>query len=205
MSWLNHAGLIRNDNDNALSGSSVVTFLDNHDTGKEHDKWVTKDFHIGYAYLLTHEGRPCIFYPHFFGDTQYDASDKSKSVAAPIWLKDDLKKLIEIRKNYLGGSITVLSETGNPYPSQNCANLYIARRQGNGIKDGAIIAINNNNEDHKSMWVTVNAPGFSDWSGKTLVNAFNTSETITVQSDGRLEIGAPARSYSVWILQEEME
>ena len=55
MSWLNHAGMVRNNSGNALSGTSVVTFLDNHDTGKEHDKWVTKDYHLGYAYILTHE------------------------------------------------------------------------------------------------------------------------------------------------------
>lgn len=205
MSWLNHAGLVRNNNDNSLPGTSVVTFLDNHDTGKEHDKWVTKDFHLGYAYLLTHEGRPCVFYPHFFGDTQYDASDKSKSVTAPSWLKDSLKELIKIRKTYLGGIITVLSENGNPYPSQNCSNLYIARRQGNGIKDGAIVAINNNNTERKAMWVTVNASGFTDWSGKKLVNVLNTSETVTVQADGRVEISAPARSYSIWVLQTDLE
>ena len=36
MSWLNHAGLVRNNAGNSLPGTSVVTFLDNHDTGKEH-------------------------------------------------------------------------------------------------------------------------------------------------------------------------
>ena len=55
------------------------------------------------------------------------------------------------------------------------------------------------------MWVTVNAPGFTDWSGKKLVNALNTSETVTVQADGRVEISAPARSYSVWVLQTDLE
>ncbi len=204
MSGLNHAGMVRNASGYALHGTSIVTFLDNHDTGKEHDKWVAKDFHLGYAYLLTHEGRPCIFYPHFFGDMQYDASDRTKFVATPQWLKDSLKKLIEVRKTYLGGIISVLSEIGNPYPSENCSNLYIARRQGNGTKDGAIIVLNNNDSNAMSMWVTVNADGFSDWSGKTLVNVLNTAETATVQADGRVALGAPARSYSIWVLQEDL-
>ena len=204
MSWLNHAGLVRNNAGNSLPGTSVVTFLDNHDTGKEHDKWVTKDFHLGYAYLLTHEGRPCIFYPHFFGDTIVDADDSTKTVTPPSWLKDCLKDLIAIRKTYLGGSLVVLSEIGNPYPSGDVQDVYIARRQGNGTKDGAIIVLNNNDTNTKSLWVTVNATGFSDWSGLTLVNVLNTTETVTVQADGRVELGAPARSYSIWVKQSDL-
>ena len=204
MSWLNHAGLVRNNAGNSLPGTSVVTFLDNHDTGKEHDKWVTKDFHLGYAYLLTHEGRPCIFYPHFFGDTIVDADDSTKTVTPPSWLKDCLKDLIAIRKTYLGGSLVVLSEIGNPYPSGDVQDVYIARRQGNGTKDGAIIVLNNNDTNTKSLWVTVNATGFSDWSGLTLLNVLNTTETVTVQADGRVELGAPARSYSIWVKQSDL-
>jgi len=34
MAWLNHAGLVRNNSGNSLPGNSVVTFVDNHDTGK---------------------------------------------------------------------------------------------------------------------------------------------------------------------------
>lgn len=199
MSWLNHAGMVRNSGGNALPGTSIVTFVDNHDTGKEHDKWVTKDYHLGYAYILTHEGRPCVFYPHFFGVTQYDAGNTSVSVTAPTWLKESMKQLISIRKLYLGGVVTVLSEIGNPYPAENVSNLYIARRQGNGTKDGAIIVLNNHDTSTKSMWVTVNAAGFTDWSNETLVNVLNTSERVTVQADGRVELNAPARSYSVWV------
>jgi len=204
MSWLNHAGLVRNNAGNSLPGSSVVTFLDNHDTGKEHDKWVTRDFHLGYAYLLTHEGTPCLFYPHFFGDTQKDANNASYTVTAPSWLKNSLKQLIQIRKTYLGGSLVVLSEIGNPYPSENVKNLYIARRQGNGTKDGAIIVLNNNDSQRKAMWITVNAAGFSNWANQTLVNVLNTSETVKVEADGRVELGAPARSYSIWVKKSDL-
>lgn len=204
MSGLNHAGMVRNNTGNALPGTSIVTFLENHDTGKEHDKWVTKDFHLGYAYILTHEGRPCIFYPHFYGVTQHDASNTSKTTTAPVWLKESIKKLISIRKQYLGGVVIVLSEIGNPYPAGNVSNLYIARRQGNGIKDGAIIVLNNHDTETKSMWVTVNAAGFTDWSNQTLVNVLNTTEQVTVQADGRVELSAPARSYSIWVKASDL-
>lgn len=204
MSWLNHAGMIRNSSGNALPATSVVTFLDNHDTGKEHDKWVTKDFQLGYAYILTHEGRPCLFYPHFYAVTQHDAGGNNATVAAPIWLKESITKLISVRKLYLGGGLVVLSEVGNPYPAENTNDLYIARRQGNGEKDGAIIVLNNNDTQSKAMWVTVNTSGFTDWAGQKLVNVLNTAETVTVQADGRAEFSASARSYSIWVKESDL-
>ena len=204
MAWLNHAGMVRNSGGNALSGTSVVTFLDNHDTGKEHDKWVMKDFQLGYAYMLTHEGKPCVFYPHFYSVTQHDAGGNDATATAPVWLKESITKLISVRKLYLGGQLTVLSEVGNPYPADVTSNLYIARRQGNGTKDGAIIVLNNNDSQTKSMWVTVNASGFSDLIGEKLVNVLNTAETITVQADGRAEFFAPARSYSIWVKESDL-
>ena len=83
--------------------------------------------------------------------TQHDASDSSVTVTAPAWLKESITQLIAIRKQYLGGIVTVLSEIGNPYPAENVSNLYIARRQGNGTKDGAIVVLNNHDTDAKSM------------------------------------------------------
>ena len=47
MSRLAHAGMIRGF---GLPVDNVVTFVDNHDTGKEHDKWLVKDYALAYAY-----------------------------------------------------------------------------------------------------------------------------------------------------------
>ncbi len=46
----------------------AVTFLDNHDTEPaSHDDPHPTDFvAAGYAYLLTHPGKPCVFWPHLF-------------------------------------------------------------------------------------------------------------------------------------------
>lgn len=198
MSWLNHAGMIRNNSGNELSGTSVVTWLDNHDTGKEHDKWVTKDWHMGYAYILTHEGRPCIFYPHYFGVTMVDNHDSNIQVNVPTWLKNNINELLFVRKTYLGGGLEVLTEVGNPWPSSNTYDVYVARRDGNACKDGAIVCINNAYEE-KGVWVTVNATGMSNWSNTTLKNAI-TGETTTVYSDGRAYIKAPSRGYAIYVL-----
>lgn len=203
MRWLNHAGMVRNNNGYALSGTSVVTWLDNHDTGKEHDKWVTKDWHMGYAYILTHEGRPCIFYPHYYGVTLVDNHDASITLNIPSGLKEDINKLLFVRTTYLGGGLEVLTETGNPYPSANAADVYVARRNGNGTKDGAIVVINNSYST-KGVWVTANASGFSNWSNSTLANAF-TGTTTPVYNDGRVYVEAPARGYAVYVQSGDYE
>jgi len=206
MSWLNHAGMVRNSDPNGqLPGTSVVTFVDNHDTGKEHDKWVTKDYKMAYAYTLTHEGRPCVFYPHYYGVTQIDAHDPSFTVTAPSSLQEDINKLIFARKTYLGGSLSVLSETGNPYPSGDTYNVYAARRQGNGVKDGAIIVINNHDSETKGLWVDSSPSGFSNLANTTLINAFDSTQTATVYGDGRVYVSAPSRGYDIWVKESDYE
>jgi alpha-amylase len=202
MNWLNHAGMVRNADGNSLPGTSIVTFLENHDSGKEHDKWVTKDWHLGYAYILTHEGRPCIFYPHLYGVTLVDNHDASIQVEIPASLKEDIKKLVFARKTYLNGTLSVLSESGNPNPSSDTHDVYVARRQGNGTKDGAIVVINNGTST-KGLWVDATPQGWSDWSNKTLINAFDDNQTTQVYSDGRVWVEAPARGYAVYVLQDD--
>ncbi|KAH7372909.1 hypothetical protein KP509_17G028300 [Ceratopteris richardii] len=46
----------------------AVTFIDNHDTGSTQRHWSFPDDKVllGYVYILTHPGIPCIFYDHFF-------------------------------------------------------------------------------------------------------------------------------------------
>ncbi len=203
MAWLNHAGMVRNNSGNGLPGTSVVTFVDNHDTGKEHDKWLTKDFDMAYAYILTHEGRPCVFYPHYFGVTQIDAHNSSYQVTAPSSLQDDINKLNFVRKNYLGGTLNVLSQTGNPWPSGDTYHVYAARRQGNGTRDGAIVVINNHDSQTKGLWVDSSPSGFSNWANTTLVNAYDNTQTTQVYADGRVYVSAPSRGYSVWVKQSD--
>ncbi|MGH1363969.1 MAG: T9SS type A sorting domain-containing protein [Calditrichia bacterium] len=203
MKNLNNAGMVRNNQGNGLPGTSIVTFVDNHDTGKEHDKWVTKDWDMAYAYTVTHEGRPCIFYSHFYGVTQVDAHNSSYTVTPPSSLKDDLKKLIHVRKNYLGGGLTVLSDVGNPWPSGDTYHVYAARRAGNGTRDGAIVVINNHDSQTKGLWVDSSPSGWGNWANTTLVNAFDNTQTTQVYGDGRVYVSAPARGYAVYVKQSD--
>ncbi|HBG88409.1 MAG TPA: alpha-amylase [Marinilabiliaceae bacterium] len=202
MTELNHAGMVRNNNGYGLPPSSVVTFLENHDTGKEHDKWVTKDWLLGYAYILTHEGRPCVFYPHLYGVTLHDYNDKSKKVNIPAELQEEIVKLIQIRSAYLDGPLSVLSKSGNPYPAYETANMYVARRQGNDAKSGAIIVINNSYST-KGLWVDSTPASWPNWAGKTLVNAFNNKDATVVYNDGRVWLEAPPRGYTIYIPESD--
>ena len=201
MSWLNHSGMVRNNGGESLPGTSVVTWIDNHDTGKEWDKWVTKDWTMGYSYILFHEGRPCLFYPHYYGGTLHSNHNGHEEWLTIPSLKGPIDDLMFIRETYLGGGLEVLTETGNPYPSNDVENVYVARRHGNGAKDGAILVINNANTE-KGIWVDVNATGFSSWTGKTLKNAFDGS-SLPVYSSGRAYFSAPARGYSIYVLADD--
>jgi alpha-amylase len=203
MRSLNHAGMVRNNQGNSLPGTSVVTFVDNHDTGKEHDKWLTQDWDMAYAYILFAEGRPTVFYPHFYGVTQVDAHNSSYTVTAPSSLQDDIKKMIHVRKTYLGGTMMVPSDTGNPYPSGDAADVYVARRQGNGTKTGAILVLNNHASQTKGLWVDNAASGYTNWANATLVNALTGSGTTQVYSDGRVYVSAPPRGFAVYVPQSE--
>ena len=49
--------------------SRAVTFLENHDTGPPQNHWPfpADRLALGYAYVLTHPGIPCVFGPHVWG------------------------------------------------------------------------------------------------------------------------------------------
>ncbi len=202
MKQLNHAGLIRNKEGHHLPASSVVTFIENHDTGKEHDKWISKDWHLAHAYMLTHEGRPCLFYPHLYGVTLEDMAERSITQEIPAQVAEEIRKLSYIRRTYLGGKLEVLSQTGNPQPTENISNIYVARRQGNQSKDGAIIVINNSPRE-KELWVDATPAGFTPWIGAELVNAFHPEQTTMVDFNGRVRVSAPARGYAIYILKSD--
>jgi len=209
MWWLNHSGLIRDDGGNSIPDGYVVTFLENHDTGKEHYNWVTRDWHMGYAFILFAQGRPCVFYAHYFGDTLKDAGDKNLYIVPNPNLKNHINELIKIRSRYLDGEMEVLTEIGSPYPFERIDNVFIARREGKfPEKPGAILVINNSFTDTLGVWVTTNVQGWSPLTNQVLVNILEgdrfgvrkTGKTYRVQGDGRVELFAPPRGYAIYAI-----
>lgn len=202
MRQLNHAGMIRNNTGYALPPQSVVTFLENHDTGKEHDKWVTRDWHLGHAYILTHPGRPCLFYPHLYGVTLEDMADRSIQQPVPATVGDDIRKLVNVRNTYLGGMLSVLSDHETALPQENLAHVYIARRQGNQQKQGAVVVLNNSFET-RGLHVQVNTDGFDHWTGQKLVDLINPGAEAWVDENGEVFLSAPGRGYAIFVREED--
>jgi len=118
-----------NNNLNELNGdmllkrdpSKAVTFVTNHDTDIIWNKM------LAYAYILTHEGYPCIFYRDY-----------------EEWLdKNRLNNLIWIHNQKATGSTTVLYTDNDEY---------IARRNGS---PGLVVYINNSN-NWAERWIQTN-------------------------------------------------
>ncbi len=102
----------------------AVTFVANHDTDEIWNKM------LAYAYILTHEGYPTIFY-----------SDYEE------WLdKERLNNLIWIHNNKATGNTTILYTDNDEY---------LARRNGYNGNPGIVVYINNSN-NWTERWISTN-------------------------------------------------
>lgn len=101
----------------------AVTFVTNHDTDEIWNKL------LAYAYILTHEGYPCIFYRDY-----------------EEWLnKDQMNNLIWIHNNLAGGSTNILYADNDEY---------VARR--NGYNNAGLVVYINNADTWQERWVETN-------------------------------------------------
>ncbi len=115
----------------------AVTFVTNHDTDEIYNKM------LAYAYILTHEGYPTIFYEDY-----------------ESWLdKSKLNNLIWIHNNKATGNTSILYADNDEY---------IARRNGYGGEPGLIVYINNSN-NWLERWVPTNwsSTGIKDYTGNS--------------------------------------
>lgn len=102
----------------------AVTFVTNHDTDEIWNKM------LAYAYILTHEGYPCVFYQDY-----------------ESWLdKSKLDNLIWIHNNKATGNTSILYTDNDEY---------IARRNGYGGNPGLVVYINNSS-NWVERWVPTN-------------------------------------------------
>ncbi|BDD12038.1 alpha-amylase (plasmid) [Fulvitalea axinellae] len=102
----------------------AVTFVSNHDTNEIWNKM------LAYAYILTHEGLPCIFYRDY-----------------EEWLdKDKINNLIWIHNNLAGGSTDILHADNDEY---------VAKRNGHDGKPGLIVYLNNS-DNWQERWIPTN-------------------------------------------------
>jgi alpha-amylase len=104
----------------------AVTFVENHDTARKEP--VVLDKLLGYAFVLTMEGRPCVYYEDY----------------AVHGLKPGIDALIAARRELAGGSSTVLHAD---------EDLLIVQRNGHEDRPGLILVLNDG-QAPRQAWVT---------------------------------------------------
>ncbi len=151
-----------------------VTFVENHDTDKDHP--VVYDKMLAYAFMLTHEGTPTIFWKDYY----------NYNLARP-GQPNGIHKLMWVHKNLAVGNTELLYHDND---------LYVAQRTGD---PGLLIAINDSPNMQKSVTL------FSKWKNRELTrHAYRSSPNssggnpITTDSDGRVEISVPPRGYIIY-------
>lgn len=141
----------------------AVTFVANHDEDNIFD-----GKNLAYAYILTHEGYPCIFYRDY-----------------EEWLdKDDLDDLIYIHKWRATGNTSILYVDNDEY---------IARRNGWNGNSGLIVYINNSDQPQQHTVQTNWGAGT-----KVMDFTFNSGWWCTTNANGEITINVPPNGYTIW-------
>ena len=202
-----NAGMVAAANStNMITGSNVITFLNNHDYRKAYEP-VWNDQILAYAYLLTNNqiGLPCVFYPEYFGIQPNEHYPN-------VNLKTQIDELISIHKTYIFGSSAIdhLNRHSTGYhqffnSGDGSKILIYQMAAGVGGKE-IIVAINFGSTD-LDMWHAINFDVDDDGTnnygtGQTFTEVTNnsTSSTLTVFSPNNdVNIKLPAKSYAVWV------
>jgi alpha-amylase len=160
----------------------AVTFVDNHDFRGDGNVAIVNDKMLAYAFILTHEGYPCVFWQDYYAWGLGRAGEK-----------DGIAALVRVHEDHAAGSTTVLHVDDD---------LYIMQRSGMGEQKGLIFVLNNRGEAWSGAWVTTqwNDTKFIPvaWGGR---DTRNPQEQKT-GGDGRGEFYAPPRGYAVYVSGE---
>lgn len=171
MRWLWNSGMVFE------SPMHSVTFCDNHDTDRSQP--ILNDKLLAYAFILTHEGVPCVFWKDYYN---YGLALSGSS--------GGIDNLCRIHRDYAGG-VTNLLYSDN--------HLYIAQRQGYQNKKGLIVAINSDSNKWRGLWVK------TQWPNKNLSCAawwgHDQNRPCDKHSDGGgwAEIYAAPRGYAIYV------
>jgi len=161
----------------------AVTFVDNHDTFVKPGSFTNNDNIMkAYAYILTHPGMPCVFFPHYYGGT-YTKSENGTNVSVTYTANEAaIKKLIAIRKtNGINAYSSVARSNSSSFYSATIDNK-VAVKIGPGTwNPGSGWILNASGTDY-AVWskVEVNvAPTISITPTSTTYGA-GTSQAITI-------------------------
>ena len=111
--------------------TEAVTFVENHDVAR--DKPIINDKMLAYAFILTHEGYPCVFW-HDYYNLNLGLEGGQSGIAA----------LARAHKDHAGGAASVL------YVDDD---FYVMQRNGNGEQKGLLFVLNNRGDAWRGEWV----------------------------------------------------
>jgi alpha-amylase len=156
----------------------AVTFVENHDIARSNP--IINDKMMAYAFILTHEGYPCVFWQDYYNFGLAQEGNKS-GIAA----------LVKAHEDFAAGPTTVLSVDDD---------LYIMQRSGLDGKKGLVFALNNRVNWYgtrvATQWKNANFSPIA-WGGRD-----NTvPQNQLSQNDGTAEFWAPPRGYVVYAPQ----
>ena len=158
--------------------ASAVTFVENHDIVRQAP--IVNDKIMAYAWILTHDGYPCIFWYDYF-NLGLARGENSNGIVA----------LINVHEHYAFGNTKVL------YTDDN---LYIMQREGIDDKQGLVFVLNNNGEVWQGKEVTTKWSNkkFTPlaWNGK---NDNSIPDDKTTDDNGYSDFWAPPRGYAVYV------
>ena len=159
--------------------AQAVTFVENHDVVR--DAPIVTDKMLAYAFILTHEGYPCVFWQDYY---TWDLGQEG--------YKSGIAALVRIHEDHAGGSTSVLHVDDD---------LYIMQRNGWGSQKGLIFVLNNRGE-WNGAWVQ------TQWKKTRFVPmAWRGRDNLEVpqekwtQEDGWSDFWAPPRGYAVYVPQ----
>ncbi len=156
----------------------AVTFVENHDT-RDGEKPIIRDKLLAYAYILTHEGYPCVFWKDYY-NWQLGKEGTPHGIAA----------LVQVHETHAGGGTEVLRADDD---------FYIMQRRGDGEKRGLLFVLNNRGDRWNGAWVptqwrNIRFSPVAWWSGSDLSRPADQ----WTQADGWGQFWAPPRGYAVY-------
>jgi alpha-amylase len=154
---------------------NAVTFVENHDMG---DNPVVNDKMLGYSFILTGDGYPCVFWSDYF----------NCQLARPR-SPNGIDALIAAHHRHAGGESTVLH--ADP-------DLYIMQRGGTEDQTGLVYVLNNlgdkwSGTQVKTKWSNQKFKPVA-WDGHDTAHP----DERTTDGDGNAEFPAPPRGYCVY-------
>jgi alpha-amylase len=159
--------------------ANIVTFVENHDVVR--DDPIIHDKMLAYAFILTHEGYPCVFWQDYFNWNLAQEGNRS-GIAA----------LVQVHEKHAGGATRLLHVDDD---------LYVMQRDGHGAQRGLVLVLNNR-DTWNGAWVQTRWTNtrFSPeaWRGS---NDAGVPVDKWTDGNGCTELWAPPRGYAVYVPQ----